>query len=619
MEDSKSSKKIDKAKNAFIDPLTGKKTKLFKKIKNVKEKNKNSLEDLAKMTINKEYLTVFNGNKFNGKLEGQKRVQASLEELVKARVTLEELYTGCNKGEQKRVNVLASKFLSKEEIETAEVMAQNFKCAKYEAKIVVLRDKLSILIKAIEEKKVTFNSVNADDIIKAIQKKLTEKMAIEEEDDEEQKEKKEELENLTNIINNPEEYEKIVNEKLERPKDEGLNKIELKEIKNKSNEEIMQPDDATELDRILEQIKSGEIKLDVMDNDKQMEKLANNAEDMDKATEASKKTLKNFEEYDTMDFGKLNSESAKEIIRTGKKFNMIKSIDSLAKVFQESKEEISNVYWMLMIAIKGLTENAGELAVALKNLVNSVEKKKEIDKDIQAKSLKGKNTTQIKKILKKTYIPEAQWKDLSSIKKSLHQIKDWDQYPRYNIWTKYTEEEKKTFFKERIMWNKERMDFLIKVAKGEVDEVFNNKYGWSISVDVGHALTNQLYYVDKYAFGTYCNEFKKLYVSVPKDVRNDFCKTRLLAKEIISKLAKEGKLTGFVYRKRIKIPLNNTPYWDIDLDEKANAELLKQKDKYMMNFGPRGPYPYKKPKIKKEVMSDEEKEDKDLLGRKRGF
>ena len=136
---------------------------------------------------------------------------------------------------------------------------------------------------------------------------------------------------------------------------------------------------------------------------------------------------------------------------------------------------------------------------------------------------------------------------------------------------------------------------------------------------MGHALTNQLYYVDKYAFGTYCNEFKKLYVSVPKDVRNDFCKTRLLAKEIISKLAKEGKLTGFVYRKRIKIPLNNTPYWDIDLDEKANAELLKQKDKYMMNFGPRGPYPYKKPKIKKEVMSDEEKEDKDLLGRKRGF
>ena len=632
MESSKSEKKTSRKSKGFnLDPKSGKAKKCFTTIKKVKATRLKDKDGLANLVKASSALEVFNGEKIN--VKGDKEIsKAKIQQLLKARDKLQEFYLGCARSDQKEVNNLANNFLTKDEIELAELTAEMFKQPKYVAKIVVLLDKIKSIEKSIENKEIVFKAVDAQGIVNEYSRSLK-KEIMDIDEDEESSKLKTELDNILSVFENPDEAEKIIGEKLEdkkevpKEKNEIVNEDELKEAKKKTNDELMKYEEKDdEFDRIIESIKKGDIKLDVVDKERKTELFAIKNKELENLTESAKKELIDFGKRRTFNFDVANQSQLFSLPNKDCPLNFLDSLDSLTKMLTSSAagREVAILDYAIIAALRGVAENVNVMRRVLEKTLLISEKKKDLDKDIQAKALKGKNNTQIKKVLKNSYIPESQWKDMTSIQKSMKQIKDWDQFPRANIWRKYNDEEKKAFFKERIGWNNERMNFLMLVAKGDQknSEVYTKKYGWDTSIDAGRALVNQLYYADKYVSGTFCTEFKKLYLSLDKPIRVEFCKTRAVAKEVITKLAQEKKLTGFVYRKKIRIPLNNVPYWEMDLDKIADDQLKKNGE--LLNFIPRGyprpRLPYTKKRVEKKGEEDKAaKEESALLGRKRGF
>ena len=122
-----------------------------------------------------------------------------------------------------------------------------------------------------------------------------------------------------------------------------------------------------------------------------------------------------------------------------------------------------------------------------------------------------------------------------------------------------------------------KLEFLCDIASGKNKEAIKNPENWNMEVNAATCLINQLYYSDKYSRGTFCKEWKDLYLSVDPNVRKEYFKKRLVAKEIISKLTQEKKIKAFVYRKNVRIPVNDEVYWELDLNKIADEALSREK------------------------------------------
>ena len=369
------------------------------------------------------------------------------------------------------------------------------------------------------------------------------------------------------------EGDKKIEDKKEDKKEESKDSGAKAKKKKMNNEDLMKyegKDDSFE-GRVLK-INKGEIPLNVcMDKAKRLEKIHLNKVAIDLATKNANKMIQDYKGLNFINTFNISDNDAVNFLNNNPKTDLSGSIKTFVS-FWSNQKDLTIREKSLILLIKVLADQLNNLKGTVENLANAVTGKNKLDEQIQSKVLKGKENTQVKKIVQSSYIPDKEWNELSSIQKSLHQIKDWEQFPRYNIWTNYKIDEKKEFFKQRIKWNINRIRFLIDLIEGNPND---NKENWNTEINAGTCLINQLYYADKFARGGYCPEFRQLYKDVDNETRLEYSKIRVEARAIIEKLTKDKKIRAFVYRKNVRIQVDEKPYWEYDLDKIADEEIAK--------------------------------------------
>lgn len=616
-------KKINKKDTIPKPPIPkyveGKKILALRKIKPKTPGNKKDLKEDVGKVLTTSIICEFNG-KENHATTDLEKIKFNLEELFRADEELEEMKKGTNTMDRKRINELANKFLSKEDIEFAVASAGIFNRPQYESKLYAIQAQIKKLVREIldgnytmgeNEKKINISQV-AKQVKESVENAVKNEMKVDEEL-EEIEERPRTSEELENLIFNPENLEEVaknieeekksseskkenkvtevktttktVSKKEESGKTSGKKKEEPKHEEKKAKETgkkvksdvmlIKEESDIkdSELDNILKRIENGDIKLDL-----RLFTRKSNLDNLDSKNKLYKQSVIKLEN-DLLGLAKgefvkadsLDIHNCKTIIHSEKKLALEDSLNSFVSVV-DKLENVSNIEAHLIVIVKVLGDTVLSLQKILKEQLESNKLKEEINRDIQSNMAKGKGNVELKKIINSSYIPEMDWKKLSVVEKELHKLKDWEQFPRYTTWNETMDDpQRQTFFNERIKWNIERLGFLCDLATNSNLSKYE-KYGWRTDISVGPALFNQLYYADKYTRGGYCKNFKEMYAKVPKEIKEQYIKNRAVGREIAEKLIKDNPFNYFIYRKGIRLVLDDV-YWGVEIDKLANEEL----------------------------------------------
>ena len=614
-------KKINKKDTIPKPPIPkyveGKKILALRKIKPKTPGNKKDLKSDVGKVLTTPIICEFNG-KENHATTDLEKIKFNLEELFRADEELEEMKKGTNTTDRKRINELANKFLSKEDIEFAVASAAIFQRPQYESKLFAIQAQIKKLVREIldgnytmgeNEKKINISQV-AKQVKESVENAVKNEMKVDEEI-EEAEQRPRSSEELENLIFNPENLEEVAKnieeEKNLEIKKEGkgaeskstIKTISKKEesgkIMEKKKEEVRYEGKKTkdtgkkvksdvllikeesdikdpELENILKKIENGDIKLDL-----RLFTRKSNLDNLNSKNNLYKQSVIKLEN-DLLGLAKgefvkadsLDINSCKTIIHSDKKLVLEDSLNSFISVV-DKLENVSNIEAHLIVIVKVLGDTVISLQKILKEQLESNKLKEEINRDIQSNIVKGKGNVELKKIINSSYIPEIDWKKLTVIEKELHKLKDWEQFPRYTVWNETMDDtQRQIFFNERIKWNIERLSFLCDLATNS-DVSKYEKYGWRTDISVGPALFNQLYYADKYTRGGYCKNFKEMYAKVPKETKEQYIKGRVVAREIAEKLIKDNPFNYFIYRKGIRLVLDDV-YWGVEIDKLANEE-----------------------------------------------
>ena len=222
----------------------------------------------------------------------------------------------------------------------------------------------------------------------------------------------------------------------------------------------------------------------------------------------------------------------------------------------------------LVVVIKSLLEKIDRLEDVVKSLTKSLNKKVEID---EKHVVKEKGNIQMKKIFKDDYIPQKEWNKLSSVDKALHNVRDFAQYPKPSVWKNFKEEEKLEYFKQKLMWNKDRAKFLRYLAEGKDIPKDLMKWKWNMNISLSRAITSNLYYGDKFSDGFRVKEFSELWKKSDKKLRNEANAERGKLKVVLKNLNSKKKINdAFVYVDNWFVKIDGLQ-WD------SNLEALKDR------------------------------------------
>ena len=578
----KGSENLAKEENQPFQPpiiqRNGKKVMILNKIKKHKDSRKKG--DLAKKIMNNDLLCKFNGTVNNDQKSFEKSANIRIESLIKAQKRILELYEGCNRKDIKEINELAQELLTPEELESAIFYAKEEGMKQYVAKLAYIKQALDTALLELESGGFSFSSddkkktVHVKDLTVQIKAKLNneikEEMNIEAEDSKD----KEDAQKLEKILKGDEEVIKdLLNEEEEKPKEpekapDGLVVDESKLVNMDANDDAI-------FNEILGKIEKGEIKLDAVDKNQRINSLNNEKAEMNTQFVMAESALEAIDKLESVKDFELFTDENKHLLLE----KSVRTDFSVAPFLKYmSTQKLTKNEMIMVFMIKNLTENLSAVKTALDSVIKMINNKVKIDDKIQMQALKSNQSaeaTQIKKIIKSSYIPDSQWKKMSSVQKAVKQVKDWDQFPKYSIWTSYNEQNKIDFLKERVKWNIARLDFLANLAAGYKP---NNPENWNTEINVGTALTNQLYYADRYMRGSKCKEWDTIYKKLDQNLRTEYYNIRSKCRAILKNLANQKKLTGFVYCRNVRIPVNNKCYWEIGLEKIAEENIKKYKE-----------------------------------------
>ena len=613
---------INTSSKPKIVERNGKKTMILRKIKQSNRKENKA----GRKKINSNIFATFNGSKFNSTKATEKE---RISEFLKAKDKIKELIYG-NKDPAKYVkdiNELAKNLLTEDQIEAA----KGLKLAKqvstnYMGFLTILDIELNkIEDEILKGKLVNDENMKESEFNKALETYKTLILAKKEdekndEEDEEMRDpdlvkKKEECENAKATLLDDAKYEellKFVDEESKKEGNEGNKEDDInsedKNIMDKYIDELVKEDqdkiDKEEFNRLLNKIQNGEIKIEPPEKQDQFLKYENDikirnsslkeVDDsifwIEKRTQRYKdEYLKDFQESDYQSM--INPTSSVELTTCYeqmmpyivKKYNKKEDL-FLIHILRNAIQEITLLKYSFKYLTKFLTANE-EVKKTEINLPN--------------------NQRMIKKVQKGNYISQAEIQKMDKVNKALRNIRDFVQMPKFKDWKGFNDEEKNTFFKERVKYNISRMKFLINISKGIKDESYPDYK----TLELGRCLNNQLYYMDKFDSGYKIqkDEWAKLYKKLDNDTRKEIANLRITCRAILEKLEKDNKITGFVKYKGMLCGTMGLAFFNVPFEDLFSAEKERVNNRLLKNAGLG---PYKKPTAKKKFFPK-------FLGRKK--
>ena len=548
----------------------------LKKIKANVEKKKKKGTRSAAIDLKSNAFLEFNGMAATGSKDqvDTKKIEA----FYMAKKTIKEWMKKDAEVDSKKVFALSKKLLDEEDLENAELAANYLKCFKYIALIGMLDARLNWIEESVlrgkrgegdEENKNEKDYQN----FKEKYKECLNKDGIEFKDEGmEMEEDRDELNEVAveanKLIN---EWEAYGEDEWKEALKENGDRVEDDKKADKGPEEKKaeedKPEDYDEEDnRVIEAYIKEVEKVDMKDsklNEKFFDNLYESRLELKKSLKITEKNLENKEEckLSNEQITGLNSAQIKDL----NNLNSSQSQIILNKLLSSSKsDEVS----FLVVVIKSLLGKIDKLENVVKSLTSSLNKKVEID---EKHVVKEKGNIQMKKIFKDDYIPQNEWNKLSSVDKALHNVRDFAQYPKPSVWKNFKDEEKLEYFKQKLMWNKDRAKFLRLLAEGK--EIPNEllKWKWNMNISLSRAITSNLYYGDKFSDGFRVKEFAELWKKSDKKLRNEANDERGKLKVVLKNLNNKKKINdAFVYVENWFVKIDGL-YWD------NNMDVLKEK------------------------------------------
>ena len=560
----------------------------LKKIKANVEKKKKKGTRSAAIDLNSNAFLEFNGIAATGSKDqvDTKKVEA----FYMAKKTIKEWMKKDADVDSKKVFALSKKLLDEEDLENAELAANYLKCFKYIALIGMLDARLNWIEESVLKGKRgegDEGNKNEKDYekFKEKYKECLGKDGIEFKDDGmEMEDDKDELNDVAveanKLINEWEaygedEWKEALKENGDKVDDD---KKEDKGPEDKKAEEDNPEDYDEEDNKVIEAYIKEVEKVDMKDsklNEKFFDNLYESRLELKNSLKITEKNLENKEEckLSNEQITSLNSAQIKEL----NNLNCSQSQIILNKLLSSSRsDEIS----FLVVVIKSLLGKIDKLENVVKSLTSSLNKKVEID---EKHVVKEKGNIQMKKIFKDDYIPQKEWNKLSSVDKALHNVRDFAQYPKPSVWKNFKEEEKLEYFKQKLLWNKDRAKFLRLLAEGK--EIPNEllKWKWNMNISLSRAITSNLYYGDKFSDGFRVKEFAELWKKSDKKLRNEANDERGKLKVVLKNLNNKKKINdAFVYVENWFVKIDGL-YWDNNMDvlkEKARKRFENNRKYY---------------------------------------
>lgn len=545
----------------------------LKKIKaNVESKKKKGTRSAA-VDLNSNVFLEFNGIAASGSKDqlDTKKIEA----FYMAKKTIKEWMKKDAEVDSKKVFALANKLLDKEDLENAEILANYMKCFKYVALIGMLDARLNWIEESVlkdkrgegdEEEK----NEKDYEVFKEKYKECLNKDGVEyEKDGMELEDDKEDVnENVVQVNNLMNEWEGYGEDEWSQALKENGDKVDKEEKKaEEKKEDDEKPEDYDEEDdkvisAYIKEVESVEMK-DSKLNEKFFDNLYESRQELKNSLKITEKNLENNEEckLSNEQIASLNSDKIKELLN----LNVSQSNNILDRLLsRSSSDEIS----FLIVVVKSLLGKIDRLENVVKSLTSSLNKKVEID---EKHVVKEKGNIQMKKIFKDDYIPQKDWNKLSSVDKALHNIRDFAQYPKPSVWKNFKEDEKLEYFKQKLMWNRDRAKFLRLLAEGKEIPKELMKWKWNMNISLSRAMTSNLYYGDKFSDGFRVKEFSELWKKSDKKLRLDANQERMKLKVVLKNLNDKKKINdAFVYVDNWFVKIDGL-YWD------NNLETLKEK------------------------------------------
>ncbi len=255
-------------------------------------------------------------------------------------------------------------------------------------------------------------------------------------------------------------------------------------------------------------------------------------------------------------------------------------------------EKASERELVIALALRTLCDQITTLKNLTFNLMNVLDAKNKEDEEVKKNFSKRPGI--VKKINSGNYLPKEEIESMTEVNKQLRNLKDFVQMPKWEIWKKFKEDEKKAYFNERIKWNVARLKFLTDVATG----VENNDFQIDVH-DIPKALNCHIYYMNKFdsGFRVKKEEWDKLYQAQSEDVKTKLCELRVKGKSILVKLERENKITGMIRYKGEYIASRGKAHFNLELEKifKNKVQQAQNQQPWIFQQKP-ARYPQKKNK-----------------------
>lgn len=279
-----------------------------------------------------------------------------------------------------------------------------------------------------------------------------------------------------------------------------------------------------------------------------------------------------------------------KIVSCNQKLN-INNVNDIRNILNNNQLHLDEINQIIMLVMKdkNVTNNDMYIALSLSIILREITDIKALTQRImdtldakEQENIEAKNFERrpglVKKVTSGNYLTEQQLSQMSEVQKQLRNVRDFVQMPKWDIWRKFKDEEKKEYFDNRIKWNMSRLRFLTDRALGKMNKDFDID-----DADIPKALNCHVYYMDKFDTGFVIKkeEWEKLYKSQSDDLRMKLCELRVLAKSILAKLEKEKKITGVLRYKGEFIQTRGHAFFNLDMET-----IFRKKMQYAKSIPP---------------------------------
>jgi hypothetical protein len=557
-------------------PNPEKKKQLLEQIKaNIEKQNERLMEIPLMSLMNDNMFSVFNGQNDQAEEKGKIRDQKKVRAFMSAQEEIEKYAKGAKRVDVKRINELAKKLLTEQEISQGKEMKnQGLVQTQYAGLVFLMNTKLQDIKKLISEGKVQYNKekdqgISEQEFKQRLDNYKKEIEAVEGEKVEEEEDINMEPEDplfKQDIDNLNQDFQiKSLEQKIkEIEAQEG--QVGGNQVSSWSEEEQMVLTE--ELKRELEEMDNK----DFEDNEeskleglkKVMKSLGEEKLYMDKAVEDQ-------QNYYNMVWN-IKDWKNEAILANLKDKKIIgpSTVEQLTDIFLKDKHLDPKLALLLMFVV-GLAKNQTKM----KNMIISLWKVCKAQRNLISRFVKPRDLME-KKVMQGQYKEKEVIKKESKVERAINNINDFAQFPANQKWKEFSKEEKKDFMKKKVEWNIKRLDFLIKKASG--GNRFNVEF--MDHVPVAKALTSSIYYLDKFATGYKMknDEWNEFYKPLPDDTRKKLNELRLKGKKVLKKLVEKGtEISGFIKYKGIAIYIKNRYLDDIKFQEEYNKIMDNKK------------------------------------------